>query len=238
MLLDFKLGTTGVILRIKLRNSSVTTGAGLTGLTNASAGLVISTIADNEATATAYTQAGGTIQGITTLGTYAAPSASNCRFKEVDATNHPGLYEVQFADARLNVTSARSLVVSFSGATNLAQCDVCIPLRQVDPYDGVAFGLSRIDAAISSRSTYAGGAVASVTAAVSLNLAQTGLTPRALDAVADSALTVGDALVAAVCAAAGRETVVGTAYTVMSPSTGTVIRTFTLNSSTTPTSRT
>ena len=33
MLIDYKLGTTSVILRVKLRNSSVTTGAGLTGLT-------------------------------------------------------------------------------------------------------------------------------------------------------------------------------------------------------------
>jgi hypothetical protein len=78
----------------------------------------------------------------------------------------------------------------------------------------------------------------SATGAVNLNLTQSGLSPRALDAVADGSLTVGDALVCAVVGAAGKETVVGTAYTVKTPSTGTVIRTFTLDSASTPTSRT
>lgn len=72
---------------------------------------------------------------------------------------------------------------------------------------------------------------------VSLNLAQTGLAPRALDAVADAALTVGDALVCAVAGAAGKQSLAGTSYAVKSPSTGTTIRTFTLDSATTPTSR-
>jgi hypothetical protein len=72
---------------------------------------------------------------------------------------------------------------------------------------------------------------------VSINLSQVGLAPRALDAVADSALTVGDALVAAVCGAAGKESVAGTSYTVRTPFTGTVIRTFVLDSGTAPTSR-
>jgi hypothetical protein len=72
---------------------------------------------------------------------------------------------------------------------------------------------------------------------VSINLSQVGLTPRALDAVADAALTVGDALVAAVCGAAGKESVAGTSYTVRTPFTGTAIRVFVLDSGTAPTSR-
>ena len=74
-------------------------------------------------------------------------------------------------------------------------------------------------------------------AGVNLNLAQAGLAPRLLDQVADSALTVGDALVAAICGAAGQEAVNGTSYTVSTPHTATPIRQFTLNSSTAPTSR-
>lgn len=73
---------------------------------------------------------------------------------------------------------------------------------------------------------------------LNINLAQTGISPRALDAVADGALTVGDALVAALAMAAGKQTVSGTSYTVKTPSTGTVIRTFTLDSGTAPTTRT
>jgi hypothetical protein len=134
MLIGYKRGQGSIVLRVKILNSSVSTGAGLTGLTSASSGLIISTIADNESTATAYTVAGSTIEGITTLGTYAAPTATKCRFKEVDATNHKGVYEIQLADARYAVSSAKSLLVSVSGATNAAETDVVIPLRDLDPY--------------------------------------------------------------------------------------------------------
>lgn len=131
---SIKNGQTSVILRIKLLDSSSTVGAGLTGLTSASTGLIIGTIADNEATSTAYTVAGSTIESITTLGTYAAPTATKCRFKEVDSANHKGVYELQFADARFAVVNAKSLLVSLSGATNLAQADFIVPLVADDPY--------------------------------------------------------------------------------------------------------
>ena len=120
--LNYGVSPISVVLRVKLLNSSVTTGAGLAGLTYSSSGLIISTIKIAEATPTVYTAAGSTIETITTLGTYAAPTATKCRFKEIDATNHPGLYEIQFADARFATTD--SLIVSISGATNLAQCDI------------------------------------------------------------------------------------------------------------------
>jgi hypothetical protein len=134
MLIGFKRGQASVILRVKILNSSVSTGAGLTGLTSASSGLVISTIADNEATATVYSVGSSNVEGITTLGTYAAPTSGKCRFKEVDATNHKGVYEIQIADARYAVSNAKSLLVSVYGATNAAETDVVIPLRDLDPY--------------------------------------------------------------------------------------------------------
>ena len=120
--LNTGVSPTSVIIRVKLLNSSVTTGAGLTGLTSASTGLIIGTIKIGEATTTAYTQSGGTIETIAALGTYAAPTATKCRFKEVDATNHPGVYEIQLADARF--ASTDNLIISIHGASNLAQCDV------------------------------------------------------------------------------------------------------------------
>lgn len=174
MLISYHRGQTGIVLRVKIRNSSVSTGAGLTGLTYASSGLRIGTIADNEATSTAYTVAGSTIETITTLGTYQTPTATKCRFKEVDATSHPGIYEVQLANARYAVASAKSLIVSISGATNAAECDVTIPLTDVDPYDAAAFGLTRLDAAMTSRPTLAeilaGGDVDGFTVEQSLKL--------------------------------------------------------------------
>lgn len=144
MLISYKNGQGSVVLRVLIRDSSVTTGAGLTGLTSASSGLRISTIADNEATATAYTVAGSTIETIATLGTYAAPTATKCRFKEVDATGHPGVYEIQIADARFAVSNAKSLLVSITGATNAAPCHALIPLSSIDPYDAVRAGLTAL----------------------------------------------------------------------------------------------
>lgn len=142
MLIDFKNGQTSVVLRIKLQDSTVTTGAGKTGMSSTSSGLIISTIADNEATATAYTVAGSTIDTITTLGTFAAPTTGHCRFKEVDSTNHKGLYEIQISDARFAVSGAKSLTVSLSGVTGMAECDFLVPLRKVDLYDGVRGGMT------------------------------------------------------------------------------------------------
>lgn len=144
MLIGYRRGQGSIILRVKILDSAATTGAGKTGLTNSSAGLIISTIADNEATATAYTQAASNIETITTLGTYAAPTASKCRFKEVDATNHKGIYEIQIADARFAVGNAKSLLISISGASGAAETDVVIPLRSLDPYDAVRAGLSAL----------------------------------------------------------------------------------------------
>lgn len=130
----YKNGQTGLIVRVKILDKSQTDGRGLVGLSSASAGLVISTIADNEAAATAYTQAGSTIETITTLGTYAAPTATKCRFKEIDATNHPGWYELQFADARFAVSNAKVLGGCVSGAANCAETDFEIQLVSDDPY--------------------------------------------------------------------------------------------------------
>ena len=144
MLIGYKRGQGSIVLRVKILNSSVSTGAGLTGLTSTSTGMIISTIADNEATATAYTVAASNVETITTLGTYAAPTSGKCRFKEVDATNHKGVYEIQIADARFNVSSAKSLLVSVAGATNAAETDVVIPLRDLDPYDAVRAGLTAL----------------------------------------------------------------------------------------------
>lgn len=87
----------------------------------------------------------------------------------------------------------------------------------------------RVDARASSVSDKTG---------YSLNLSQVGLTPRALDSIADNALTIGDAFVAAISGAAGKEVTSGLSYVVKTPSTGTIIRSFTLDSATAPTSRT
>lgn len=114
------------IIRAKIIDT--TDGQGLTGLSSASSGLRIAAIADNASATTAYTVAGSTIEGITTLGTYAAPTATKVRFKELDATNHPGIYEFQFSDATFSAASSKSILISASGATNMQEMDCHIPL--------------------------------------------------------------------------------------------------------------
>ena len=272
MLNDYVLGQASVVLRVKLRNSTSSSGAGLTGLTGASTGLVIAAIADVEASTTAYTATGATIGTITTLGTFAAPSAGQCNLREIDATNHPGLYELQLADTRFAVASSKSLTISISGATNLAQCDVVISLRAVNPYSATAFvssvpsvagavgsvtgntpqtgdSFARIGAAgagltgitgVTLAATQTGVTIPTVTTVtnpVELDKTQTLSAARSLDTIADTALTINDALHCAIAGAAGQETVVGTAYTVKTPHTATAVRSFALDSATAPTSR-
>jgi hypothetical protein len=62
----------------------------------------------------------------------------------VDSTNHKGVYEIQLADARFSVSNAKSLLVSVLGATNAAETDVVIPLRDLDPFDSVRAGLTAL----------------------------------------------------------------------------------------------
>jgi hypothetical protein len=62
----------------------------------------------------------------------------------VDSTNHKGVYEIQLADARFGVSNAKSLLVSVLGATNAAETDVVIPLRDLDPFDAVRAGLTAL----------------------------------------------------------------------------------------------
>lgn len=139
-----KNGVTSVVLRVFIPDTASTTGAGKTGLTSASSGLVVAVISDNEAAPTTYTAAGSTIEGISTLGTYAAPTATKCRFKEVDATNLPGVYELQLADARWSVANARALLGMVHGASGAAPTAFEVQLVAVDPQDAVKFGMTRV----------------------------------------------------------------------------------------------
>lgn len=110
---DIPFGSTSVKLQMVVRDS--TTGALKTGLTNATSGLALSARPDNAATVTAYTVAASNVETIATLGTYAAPTASKIRFKEIDATYQPGVYEIQAADALFSTANARTLTFDIIG---------------------------------------------------------------------------------------------------------------------------
>lgn len=137
-----KLGSTSNIVRLLLTKS--TDGTAFTGASNSSSGLIVSTITDNEATATAYTVAGSNVETIVTLGTWSAPTTGKCRFREVDATNHPGLYELHFSDSRFSVSNAKRLLITISGVTGLFPAHYEIQLTQADVYDAVRLGLTAL----------------------------------------------------------------------------------------------
>ena len=114
-----RFNSTSQLIRFVLKRSD--TGQGLTGLANNSNGLLISTIIDVEAVPVTYS--GNNIEGIATLGTFETPTANKCRFKELDANNHKGVYEFQFPNTRFNVANATHLIVSVTGAANMLDTD-------------------------------------------------------------------------------------------------------------------
>jgi len=113
-----KNGSVSVIIDVNLWHA--TTGQGLTALDHNSTGLIISTKTDNEASHTAYS-VGGTddINDIAAIGSYVAPAAGKVNFKEIDATNDKGGYQIHLLNARWGVSGAKVLYLAITGATNL-----------------------------------------------------------------------------------------------------------------------
>jgi len=121
------------LFRVYLQDVRAVDGSGLTGLDSTSSGLRIDVIRELETTVTSYTVAGSTIETITTIGTYAAPTATKCRFKVVDGTNMPGLYEIHLAQALTGTGDAsRNLIVMIRGAANLIPCVSEVQLTVAD----------------------------------------------------------------------------------------------------------
>ena len=120
MKLSLLKGSTSKLLQIFVQDSSLTTGAGLTGLVFNSAGL----------TAYYYREGAGAAVAITlatmTLGTWASSG-----FVVVDGTNMPGVYQLAVPDAAF-ATGANSVVVMLKGATNMAPVVLEVELTQWD----------------------------------------------------------------------------------------------------------
>ena len=124
-------GLTSKTVKVFLQDSTSTTGAGLTGLTSASSGLIAYYIREGDNATTAITLSAGT------LGTW-----SSGGFVEVDATHMPGIYELGLPNAA--VASGNSVVVVIRGATNLVPRNLEIQLTDTDVNDGVRFGLTAL----------------------------------------------------------------------------------------------
>lgn len=138
MKLKLTTGVTSKLTRIFIQDSSSTTGAGLTGLVYNSSGLTWYWIQEGDSSATSVTLA------TMTVGTWASGG-----FKEVDSTNLPGVYEIGIPNAAIDANGTTHMMLK--GATNMAPVAIEIECDAVDYLDATSFGLSRLDAAISSR---------------------------------------------------------------------------------------
>lgn len=134
MKLSIVKGATSVLVRVFLQDSSSSTGAGLTGLTSSSSGLVCYRARDDDGNAagTQITLSAGT------RGTW-----SSGGFVEKDSTHMPGVYEFGVPNNAL-ASGSRSVLIMFTGATNLAPCPLEIELTGWDNQDGVHGGLSAL----------------------------------------------------------------------------------------------
>lgn len=153
MKLQIKSGTTSQIVNLFILDSASTTGAGKTGLVF------------NSASLTAYFAKPGAAAVAITLVTQTPTGAyASGGFVEIDATNMPGWYRFDIPNAVLSATP--SAQIHFKGATGMVPLPIEIEVVAYDPMSSSNLGLSNLDATISSRSTFAGGAVTNVIGAV------------------------------------------------------------------------
>jgi hypothetical protein len=116
----------GLIFHVFVQDSTSTTGAGKASIGFAS--FTCYYIRSGEAISGAITT-----QDITTIGTYAAPTANtNIRIKAVDNTNMIGIYEIQLHLDWVNTTNTCQSLTIYLSASGAAVLPIQIPLRALD----------------------------------------------------------------------------------------------------------
>src|SRR6266511_1605423 len=137
-----KAGATSRMIEVFATDATSAVGAGLTGLTNATANLSAAYYREGANAAVTISLVAGTV------GTWASGG-----FVAVDAVKLPGLYQLGLPNAALAAAAGvESVKMMLFGAANMAPVPVEIQLVGLDLFDAVSAGLSRLDAAISSRS--------------------------------------------------------------------------------------
>lgn len=116
-----------------IQNSSVSTGAGLTGLVFNSAGLT----AD-------YCVERGARVNIPLVTQTATGAYSSGGFVAVDGTNMPGLYRFDIPNAVFATAGADKAIVMLKGATNMAPVLLEYQIVAFNPDDAVRLGLTAI----------------------------------------------------------------------------------------------
>ncbi len=130
-------GTTSLSLSVIVYDNTSTTGAGLSGLTHTTSGLVLEYRRAGQSSWTSVTLVSKT------LGTYTSGGI-------VASGSRAGRYEVDIPDAAV-AAGVRMVEICLRGATNMHPVDIELELDAVNYQDATAFGLSRLDAAVTSR---------------------------------------------------------------------------------------
>ncbi len=138
--LSILAGSTGKLMDVFIQDSSSTTGAGLTGLTNASGSL----------TWYYYREGAGASVQVTSIATMTLGTWATKGFIVIDGTNMPGCYQLGVPDAAL-AAGAKSVIMMLKGAANMVPLLIEIELTAVDNQNATSFGLSDLDATVSSR---------------------------------------------------------------------------------------
>ena len=125
--ISIKAGTTSKLLDLFIQDTSVTTGAGLTGLVFNAGSLTGYYYREGAASAVSITLA------TMTLGTWATGG-----FVVVDDTNMPGCYQLGIPDAAI-AAGAKSVLVMLKGAANMAPLILEVELTAVDNQSAAAF---------------------------------------------------------------------------------------------------
>lgn len=141
MKLQILKGTTSKSIDIFVRDSSASTGVGLTGLLF------------NTASLTAYYHRPGSAATAITLATLASATASYSSggFIAIDGTNMPGLYRLDLPDAVL-AAGVDEVVVMLRGATNMEPVVLEIQLTSINLNDSVRAGLTALPNAAATAS--------------------------------------------------------------------------------------
>jgi hypothetical protein len=211
MKLSMKAGTTQKRIRVLIINSS--TSLPMTGLTYNTAGLTFDYIREDQSAGTSVTFVSGTV------GTWLSNS-----FAEI--TSVPGFYELGLPDAAL--ASGQSVQMILSGATNMGLVPIEIELTATDNQNAANGGLSALPAVAAGANN--GLPLGNSSGQVSLNLVQAVPT-------SNTAHTLGDALNAARAQGFGPWRIVGTAWNLYASDGTTLVKSFTLDSASSPTSR-
>jgi hypothetical protein len=134
-------GTTGFAVPVFIQDNTSSTGAGLSGLTHSTAGLVAEYRRQGQSTWTAIPLVSKT------LGTWVSGGF-------VADGSRAGYYELDIPNAAI-AGGARFCLVRLYGAASMLDVPVELELDAVNYQDAAGFGLSRLDAAITSRPTLA-----------------------------------------------------------------------------------